>query len=72
MVGSLRELGLRAWAPGLNDYALGAGELARLTTGGPALLAANLAGDTGGAQRSAMFSIHDAKAGRSSWWRMCW
>jgi hypothetical protein len=63
MAGSLRELGLRAFAPGLNDYALGAGELARLTSGGPALLGANLTGETAGARRSATFSVGGVRVG---------
>ena len=63
MVASLRELGLRAWAPGLNDYALGAKELEALTTGGPALLGANLRGASGGAQRSAVYTAGSVRVG---------
>lgn len=48
---SLKDMGLSAWAPGANDWAAGATELDRLRrTTGAALLAANLAGQSGGAQ----------------------
>jgi Cytochrome c554 and c-prime len=48
---SLAEMGLAAWAPGLNDWAAGAGELARLRDATRAsLLAANLSGASAGAQ----------------------
>jgi hypothetical protein len=63
MSSSLRELGLRAWAPGLNDFALGAAELQRITQGGPALLAANLSGANAGAQRTAMFTVGGVRVG---------
>jgi hypothetical protein len=63
MSSSLRELGLRAWAPGLNDFALGAAELQRITQGGPALLAANLSGANAGAERTAMFTVGGVRVG---------
>jgi len=63
MSSSLRELGLRAWAPGLNDFALGAAELERMTRGGPALLAANLGGENAGAQRTAIFTVGGVRVG---------
>lgn len=63
LVGAFRDVGLHAWAPGLNDYALGAEELARLTAGGPALLAANLGGATGGTQRTTTLSVGGLRVG---------
>jgi hypothetical protein len=63
MVASLRELGVRAFAPGMNDYALGAGELAELTKSGPSLLAANLSGASGGAGRMLTLNVGAVRVG---------
>ncbi len=63
MSSSLRELGLRAWAPGLNDFALGSAELSRMTERGPALLAANLGGENAGAQRTALYTVGGLRVG---------
>ncbi len=59
---SLQRMGLRAWAPGANDYAAGREELERLSSGGPLRLAANLAGDSG-ARASSVFSVAGVDVG---------
>ncbi len=61
---SMKDIGLVAWAPGANDWALGEKELARLETeSGAALLAANLSGDTAGAQATKMVEVGGYKVG---------
>ncbi len=64
MASSLKDLGLVAWAPGANDWALGADELGRLSKEtGAALLAANLTGKTAGAQATRIVEAGGEKIG---------
>lgn len=61
---SLGELGLSAWAPGANDWALGAGRLAKLRAKAHAdLLAANLEGATAGALPGKVYSVGKYRVG---------
>lgn len=61
---SLADMGLSAWAPGANDWAAGASELDRLRKlSGAALLAANLAGEVGGAERFKVVEAQGHKVG---------
>jgi hypothetical protein len=64
MARSLKDLGLVAWAPGANDWALGEAELARLRTeSGAALLAGNLSGATAGARAAQVVEVGGHKVG---------
>lgn len=64
MAQSFKELGLVAWAPGANDWALGEEELARLgRESGAALLAANLKGKTAGATATHLVEVSGHKVG---------
>jgi hypothetical protein len=61
---SFRDMQLRAWTPGVNDWALGPDELGRLSQmTGAALLASNLTGSTGGAKSSAVVEIAGVRVG---------
>ena len=61
---SFRDMRLRAWTPGFNDWALGHAELARLSqTTGAALLSANLSGSTAGAKPSLLAEIAGMRVG---------
>jgi 2',3'-cyclic-nucleotide 2'-phosphodiesterase (5'-nucleotidase family) len=58
------EIGLAAWAPGNNDWAAGATELARLASLSRAeLLAGNLRGDTAGAKSTRLVTVNGLKVG---------
>jgi hypothetical protein len=64
MAHSLKDLGLVAWAPGANDWALGEQELARLRQeSGATLLAANLQGKTAGATATRLVEAGGHKVG---------
>ncbi len=64
MAHSLRDLGLIAWAPGANDWALGEEELKRLRTeSGASLLAANLKGAVAGAEATRVVEVAGEKVG---------
>lgn len=64
MARSLKDLGLVAWAPGANDWALGEQELVRLRgESGATLLAANLTGQTAGAQATRLVEAGGHKVG---------
>lgn len=63
MSGALRDMGLRAWAPGANDFAAGINELSALSDKGSLLLAANLQGRPAGARASSTFRVGDVQVG---------
>ncbi len=64
MARSLKDLGLVAWAPGVNDWALGEPELARLRAEtGASLLAANLKGAVAGAEATRVVEVGGEKVG---------
>lgn len=60
---ALAGMGLRAWAPGANDFAAGTAELARIVGNGPAPLATNLAGDIGPTRSTALFVVGGVRVG---------
>lgn len=61
---SFKDLGLVAWAPGANDWALGEEELMRLRgESGATLLAANLKGKVAGAQATQLVDVGGHKIG---------
>jgi hypothetical protein len=61
---SLSDMGLTAWVPGANDWAMGEAELARLNKAtGAALLAGNLGGKTAGAERFKIVEAGGHKVG---------
>lgn len=61
---SLKDLGLVAWAPGANDWAAGASELASLAeASGAKIVAANLEGETAGATATAVREVGGVKVG---------
>lgn len=64
MAASFATLGLIAWAPGVNDWALGAETLQRLARrSGATLLAANLSGQVAGARQTLMKTVGGHKVG---------
>jgi Cytochrome c554 and c-prime len=64
LAASFRMLGLVAWAPGANDWADGADQLAALrATAGAALIAANLTGKTAGARATLVTEVGGYKVG---------
>lgn len=63
LVSAMSQMGLRAWAPGANDFAAGVGELRRLVSQGPALLAANLPEAGAGVQPTALFRVNGTRVG---------
>jgi hypothetical protein len=60
---SLGGMGLKAWAPGANDFAAGFATLGRLTEGGPLPLAANLRSSEGSLLPNAVFQVGGVKVG---------
>ncbi|HET9934446.1 MAG TPA: multiheme c-type cytochrome [Polyangiaceae bacterium] len=60
---SLAGMGLKAWAPGANDFAAGAAKLKQLTDGGPLPLAANLRVADAALSASAVFQVGAIKVG---------
>lgn len=64
LAAAMGELGLRGWAPGANDFAAGAPELARLAQqSGAALLAANLSAEQVPVQGARVFDAGGYKVG---------
>lgn len=64
LAASLHDMRMAAWAPGLNDWAAGAGKLAALArTAGAQLLAANLQGAKAGAAASTVKEVGGYKIG---------
>lgn len=64
MARSLKDLGLVAWAPGANDWALGEKELVRLRgESGASLLAGNLKGTAAGAEPTRVVEVGGHKVG---------
>ncbi|HVU02661.1 MAG TPA: multiheme c-type cytochrome [Polyangiaceae bacterium] len=64
LAGSLADMGLVAWAPGYNDWAEGAAELARLRGMSHAdLLAGNLRGDVAGAKATRIVEVNGYRVG---------
>lgn len=63
MAQALRDVGMRAWAPGANDFSLGAGELSRLTQAGPALAAANLKVEGVATRDTLVYSVGGVRVG---------
>jgi hypothetical protein len=61
---ALGELGLRAWAPGANDWAAGGSELDRLVKEShAALVAGNLRGDVAGAKATQIVEVNGQRVG---------
>jgi hypothetical protein len=63
LVRSLSAMGMKAWAPGANDFAAGNPTLQKLVAHGPALLASNLAGALGVIQKSAIYTVAGVRVG---------
>lgn len=59
----LSEMGLRAWAPGANDFAAGSADLERLVSRGPELLAANLSGSAVELRTTALYTLEGIRVG---------
>jgi hypothetical protein len=60
---SFGEMGLKAWAPGANDFAAGPAELNRLSEAGPIPLARNLRVDTLALAPQVVFTVGAVKVG---------
>ncbi len=61
---SFKDMGLRAWAPGVNDWALGSDQLAALgQASGASLLAANLAAPTVPVKSTVLERVNDTSVG---------
>ncbi len=64
LAASLHDMGMAAWAPGLNDWALGSGQLASLVkASGARLVAANLTGADAGAVGDYVTEVGGYKVG---------
>jgi len=63
LVQGMREMGLRAWAPGANDFGVGSAELARMVGSEPALLAANLSQNPAVTRPTAIFTVGGLRVG---------
>jgi 2',3'-cyclic-nucleotide 2'-phosphodiesterase (5'-nucleotidase family) len=63
LASSLVRMGVRAWAPGVNDFVAGAAELKRMTTKGPLVLGANLRADGVELGKSGVYSVGNVEIG---------
>lgn len=63
LVQALLQMEMRAWAPGANDFAVGAAELGSMVSKGPLLLAANLASNPAGTRPIALFVVGGIRVG---------
>lgn len=63
LVRALREMNLRAWAPGANDFAAGRVALGRFSEGGPVPLAANVQAEGVGFRQTAEYSVGGIRVG---------
>jgi len=63
LIQSFRDLGLRAWAPGMNDFALAPRELFALAGKDPVLLAGNLRVDATPLARTALYTVGNVRVG---------
>ena len=60
---ALGDMGVRAWAPGFNDFAAGSAELARIAARAPETLAANVKAEGAGLKAHAVYSVGGLKVG---------